>query len=98
MDGRASRILVLTEDAVSAIKVSLVADAKPLLGTSIPREQIAGFKGPYDRLVVWLDDDKWREGRNIADAAKLLGMDTKTILTERDPKEYDLETIRQLVC
>jgi Zn ribbon nucleic-acid-binding protein len=98
VDGRASRILVLTEDAVSAIKVSLVADAKPLLGTSIPREQIAAFKGPYNRLVVWLDADKWREGRNIADAAKLLGMDTKTILTERDPKEYDLETIRQLVC
>jgi hypothetical protein len=96
--GRAeSRTLVLTEDAVSALKVSLVADAKPLLGTSIPREQIAAFKGPYDRLVVWLDADKWREGRAIADAAKLLGLSTKTILTDKDPKEYDIETIRGLL-
>jgi hypothetical protein len=92
-----SDTLVLTEDAVSALKVSLVADAKPLLGTSIPREQLAAFKGPYSRLVVWLDADKWREGRAIADSAKLLGLSTKTLLTDKDPKEYDLETIKGLL-
>lgn len=95
--GRSLRTLVLTEDAVSALKVSAVADAKPLLGTSIPREQIAAFKGVYDRLVVWLDDDKWREGRAIADSAKLLGLSTRTLLTNQDPKLYDLETIKELV-
>lgn len=97
LDGRSSSTLVLTEDAVSALKVSLVADAKPLLGTSIPREQLAAFKGPYSRLVVWLDADKWREGRAIADSAKLLGLSTKTLLTDKDPKEYDLETIKGLL-
>ena len=94
---RSGDILVLTEDAVSALKVSVLADAKPLLGTSIPREQIAAFKGPYNRLVVWLDADKWREGRAIADSAKLLGLSTKTLLTDKDPKEYDLETIKGLL-
>ncbi|CAB4133019.1 hypothetical protein UFOVP249_75, partial [uncultured Caudovirales phage] len=89
--------LVLTEDAVSALKVSLVTDAKPLLGTSIPREQIAAFKGPYSRLVVWLDADKWREGRAIADAAKFLGLSTKTILTDKDPKEYSIEQIKEFL-
>ena len=78
--------------------VSKVADAKPLLGTSIPREQIVGFKGPYNRLVVWLDADKWREGRSIADQAKLLGMETKTLLTDKDPKEYDIDTIKALLA
>jgi len=92
-----SGVLVLTEDAVSALKVSAVADAKPLLGTSIPREQIAGFKPLYNRLVVWLDADKWREGRAIADQAKLLGMETKTLLTDKDPKEYSVEDIKGLI-
>ena len=95
--GERKGTLVLTEDAVSALVVSLVADAKPLLGTSIPREQIAGFKGPYNRLVVWLDADKWREGRSIADQAKLLGMETKTLLTDKDPKEYSVDDIRGLL-
>lgn len=90
--------LVLTEDAVSALKVSALADAKPLLGTSIPREQLVAFKGPYKRLVVWLDADKWREGRNIAYAAQLLGLSTKTLLTDKDPKEYDIETIKTFLC
>lgn len=96
--GKQGGTLVLTEDAVSALKVCSVADAKPLLGTSIPREQIAGFKPLYNRLVVWLDADKWREGRAIADQAKLLGMETKTLLTDKDPKEYDIDTIRALLA
>ena len=94
---RRSSTLVLTEDAVSALKVSRIADAKPLLGTSIPREQIAAFKGPYNRLVVWLDADKWREGRAIADAAKLLGLSTKTVLTDKDPKEYNISKIKEFL-
>jgi len=95
--GKQGGTLVLTEDALSALVVSKVADAKPLLGTSIPREQIAGFKGPYTRLVVWLDADKWREGRSIADQAKLLGMKTKTLLTDKDPKEYSVDDIKGLL-
>lgn len=95
--GNQGGTLVLTEDALSALVVSKVADAKPLLGTSIPREQIVGFKEHYNRLVVWLDADKWREGRSIADQAKLLGMETKTLLTEKDPKEYSVDDIRGLI-
>jgi len=91
------RRLVLTEDAVSALVVSQVADGKPLLGTSIPREQIAEIAKSYDELIVWLDDDKWREGRSIADSAKLLGMKTKTLLTDKDPKEFSVEDIKGLL-
>jgi hypothetical protein len=95
--GGVRRRLVLTEDAVSALVVSSISDAKPLLGTSIPREQIAEIAKSYDELVVWLDADKWREGRSIADQAKLLGMKTKTLLTDKDPKEYSVEDIKGLL-
>jgi hypothetical protein len=92
-----TRRLVLTEDAVSALVVSQVADGKPLLGTSIPREQLAEIAKSYDELIVWLDDDKWREGRSIADQAKLLGMKTKTLLTDKDPKEFSVDDIKGLL-
>ena len=95
--GNSRKLVVLTEDAISALVVSQVADGKPLLGTSIPREQIAELAKSYDELIVWLDSDKWREGRSIADQAKLLGMKTKTLLTDKDPKEYDIDTIKALL-
>ena len=91
-------LLVLTEDAVSALVVSRIADAKPLLGTSISRYHLSLLKGHYNALAVWLDNDKWREAREIADAAKLLGLDCRTVFTEKDPKEYSLDEIRKFVA
>lgn len=86
--------LVLTEDAVSSLKVGRQSDSMPLLGTYIAKDRLVALKAVYQQLVVWLDSDKWREARSIADAAKLLGFDAKTILTPLDPKEYSDNDIR----
>ena len=85
--------LVLTEDIVSAAKVSSVSDAMPLLGVSIRKEKLVEISREYDKLVVWLDRDKWKEARMIAEQAKMLGMNASTILTDKDPKEYSNEEI-----
>lgn len=71
----------------------------PLLGTSIPREKLAWLKTTLNpsRLVVWLDQDKWREGRGIADAAKLLGLSATTLLTPLDPKCYSVDEIKEFL-
>jgi hypothetical protein len=95
--GTRGNTLVLTEDAVSALKVSKIADAMPLLGTTLPRNKLGALRASYGRLIVWLDRDKWREGREIADAAKLLGLSTMAILTDKDPKEFSLEDIKGLI-
>jgi hypothetical protein len=92
-----SSTLILTEDILSAIKVSKVYMGMPLLGTHISRSKLAKVCTGVERLVVWLDEDKWREARQIADAAKLIGINAKTLLTPKDPKEYNDNEILQLV-
>lgn len=90
--------VVLVEDCVSAIKIGMVETGFPLLGTSITKERLVWLAKKFKRIIVWLDADKWREGRSISDAIKLLGIETKTLLTEKDPKEHDLETIKALLA
>lgn len=95
-----SRTCVITEDTLSGLKVSRQVDAIPCLGTNFPIHKITElYKRGYQRVVVWLDSDKWREGRDIADKCKWLGLSATTLLTELDPKCYDDLTIRKyLTC
>jgi hypothetical protein len=87
--------VVLVEDCVSAIKVGMVETGYPLLGTSISRERLAWLVDRFKRIVVWLDRDKWREARDIADSARFLGVLSNTVFTELDPKEYSLDEIKE---
>jgi len=89
--------LVFTEDVLSAIKVGRVATGMPLLGTSIGRSRLAALRPLYERLIVWLDDDKWKEACEIAEAAKFLGWNASTIFTPKDPKEYSTEELQEFL-
>lgn len=81
--------LVLTEDACSAIKVSRQCPAMPVLGVSLSKNKLLRIQRlGYTSLVVWLDRDKWKEAREIADMAKWLGLSATSVLTDLDPKEY----------
>lgn len=95
--GNHGHTLVLVEDALSAIKIGRKRDAMPLLGTSISRSKLAALRASYKELVVWLDADKWREARAIADAASLLGFKATTRYTEHDPKTYTDEQIQEIL-
>lgn len=95
--GKEHTTLVLVEDVLSALKIGRQAAGMPLLGTSIPRSKLAALRPSYEELVVWLDADKWREARGIADASALLGFKTKTIFTEQDPKRYTDVEIKELL-
>ena len=89
--------VVLVEDCVSAIKIGVVETGFPLLGTSITRERLRWLSKRFKRIIVWLDADKYREARDIADAAKLLGVAVKTVYTEHDPKTYSIEQIKEFL-
>jgi hypothetical protein len=89
--------VVLVEDCVSAIKIGHVETGFPLLGTSITKERLVWLSKRFKRIVVWLDRDKYREARDLADAAKLLGVQVKTVYTENDPKDYSLEQIKEFL-
>lgn len=88
--------MVITEDCISSIRVSEVCDAMPALGTAVPLHKITYLKSlGYTDVIVWLDSDKWREARDIAEKFKLVGLSAKTVLSELDPKKYTKEQIME---
>jgi len=93
---RTSR-LVITEDALSALRIARQCDAMPALGTNVPVNKLNRLARLYSRLTVWLDSDKWREARHIADNFKWLGLSADTIYSELDPKCYSDLEIREFL-
>lgn len=85
--------LVITEDALSAMRIASQCDAIPALGTHVPVSKIIALAPFYEFVTVWLDSDKWREARTIAENFQWLGLSANTIFTELDPKEYSDEEI-----
>jgi hypothetical protein len=94
--GRSSSKLVLTEDIVSAIKVSKFCLAMPLYGSFVG---IVRFKRLYSlygktlEVCVWLDPDKRTESFVEARRGNAYGLRVKTIFSEKDPKEHTYEEI-----
>lgn len=93
--------LVLTEDVVSAIKVAKCGVmAMPLYGCVVGQER---FKRLYSlfkneiEVVVWLDDDKRKEGAIEAKLGRLLGLNVTTVSTSLDPKEIPCDEIKEMV-
>jgi hypothetical protein len=86
--GKYPRRLVITEDALSAIRIAYQCDAMPALGTNVPAHKIIALKPFYEFITIWLDSDKWREAREIAEKCQWVGLSANTIYTDLDPKCY----------
>lgn len=87
--------IVITEDKLSAIKVGRVCDASPALGTQYQHWKLVELlKRGYKQVYVWLDRDKWREGMEICDKAKWLGLSARAVYSELDPKCYSIDEIK----
>ena len=91
-----SHTVVITEDTLSALKVARVENSFSALGTNIQKNKLISLqrKG-FTKVLVWLDKDKWREGREICEKAMWIGMSARAIITDDDPKYYDEETIKR---
>jgi hypothetical protein len=89
--------LVITEDALSAIRIASQCDAMPALGTNVPAHKIIALKPFYEFITIWLDSDKWREAREIAEKCKWVGLGANTVYSDLDPKCYsNLEITKYL--
>lgn len=88
------RRVVITEDTLSALKVARVTNSFSALGTQVQNNKLLSLqKKGFNHIYVWLDKDKWREGREICEKAMWLGMGATAILSELDPKYYSEEDI-----
>jgi len=86
--------LVCTEDLISAVKVSTVMNAMPLWGAHMPFKQAIRLSKRFNTLVLWLDMDKAKESLKAASKYAGLFNEVKSVVTEKDPKEYNHEEIR----
>ena len=89
--------IVLTEDIISAIRVSKqhTVCASPIFGSHISTHRILRLGKFYDRIDVWLDKDKEKEAVNYRNGINIMGIDSKVIITDKDPKEYSDSEIEQ---
>lgn len=90
---------VIVEDAISALKVSQAGayDGIPCFSSNISRNKLARLARLYEKLIVWLDSDKYKEAVGLSTRAQMLGISSTVIFTELDPKEYSLDHIREVV-
>lgn len=98
--GKNETKLVLVEDIVSAIKVGHIMQTMPLFGSAISIERFKRIKflvKPQTEVMIWLDKDKAKEALRFQRRGSLCGLNTRVIITEKDPKENSYGTIRQLV-
>lgn len=102
-DGDSERLVgktgVIVEDAISALKVSQAGayDGIPCFSSNISRNKLARLARLYEKLIVWLDSDKYKEAVGLSTRAQMLGIDSTVIFTELDPKEYSLDHIREII-
>jgi len=96
--GRSSDTLVLTEDVISAIKVSRFVQAMPIYGSHIGHvrfkrlRQLFGYK---HKVVIWLDKDKQWSATKERRTGDIAGLNTGIIITNLDPKEISYEGIKE---
>ena len=84
-------------DILSAIKVSRQQQvcSAPLLGSSLATNFEEELVNNYQTVYVWLDRDKAKNAIKIKNRLKSLGLESKAIITNLDPKEYNNKEIEQ---
>lgn len=97
--GDAKRV-VLVEDMLSALKVSQIASAFVLGGTAIKDEQLKHLLKSFNKFDIMLDNDNWQVKTNQYKLYKKLSLfsrDVRVIEVDKDPKEYSLEELKELL-
>lgn len=97
-------LIVLTEDALSAFKVGQITESWSLLGTKLHASVLRELVQSGKRVATWLDNDTGRaNGRNpgqeaaaqIAARLRAFGVDYHNITSDKDPKYYRPEHIKE---
>lgn len=87
-------VVILTEDLVSAIKVSLYKPAMPLWGSDIPLKTIKRLASQFYVVGVWLDPDM--KLKAIKDVLRISQyVPAFFIHSHLDPKFYNKEQIKE---
>jgi len=93
----ARETLVIVEDPVSAMRIAPLRPSMPLLGSHLATGRLIALSGLYNSIWFWLDSDKLKEARAMAEKASLIDIHTKVIYTELDPKCYTQDELTEIL-
>lgn len=81
-------VVCVVEDIISAVRVASVIPAMPLFGSVLSLKDANRLSLLFSSLFVWLDRDKANESIKTSRTYAPLFNQTRSIITELDPKEY----------
>jgi hypothetical protein len=87
--------IVIVEDIVSAIKVGRHLNAMALLGSYF-NPKIVPYLRCFEKVIFWLDDDKYVSSISYAKKCRQLGLNACTVRTIADPKACSDKQIKNL--
>lgn len=91
--------IILVEDIISTIKLSRIYNSSCLFGSSINYNKyinIYNTNKPKE-LIIWLDKDKRKESYIYSYKLNNIGVKSRVISTELDPKCYSTEELRTII-
>lgn len=89
--------VVVVEDFISAIKVGRQVSSLALFGATMPGNALKWAVERFKHIRVWLDMDK--ASQSVLEASKCSQYieDSRSIITDLDPKEYTNDQISKLL-
>lgn len=88
--------IIIVEDLISAIKVSRHYRTMPLFGSACSKTTLLRLRRYTDHVKFWLDSDKFGTAMKLAKVAQQLDLKADVIHTDKDPKSYFNQEIKQL--
>lgn len=91
--------VVLVEDMLSALKVSQIAPACHLGGTSLKEPLMRHLLQSYNKFVIMLDNDNWQVRTNQIKLLRKLSTYAQAYIVpiDKDPKEFAISELRMLL-
>lgn len=96
---KSSTSCVLVEDLISAIRVSNTGiPVNCLFGSHVSPDRLKRLKNlGFVNIFIWLDKDKQIESLKFTNRARQMGLNAKCIITDRDPKLYCSQDIKNIL-
>jgi Zn ribbon nucleic-acid-binding protein len=95
--------VAIVEDIRSVLKVSQVVNAICLFGASVPKRDFKFYnmlRNYADYFYIWLDSDKAgvTNAQKLLNGLQIISRGAHIITTDKDPKYYSVDEIRELLC
>ena len=92
---RLTNACVVVEDIISSVKVGRQLDCFGLLYAYVPDDLIRQLSSAYEKVILWLDPDKFMRMMKQVTRYRTLGMNVVMVQSNHDPKFYTDDEISE---